>query len=721
MAATVRGEAVRVAASPSGSCGTSTLAEARAIHLNVSSPEKPIGSLTPAGNTLHSTEERLRLLVEQVTEYAIFMLDPEGRVASWNLGASRIKGYAPEEIIGQHFSKFYRPEDRWKCAYELEVALKEGRVEDEGLRVRKDGSTFWANVVITALRDPSGKHIGFGKVTRDLSERRRAQEALARSEERLRLMIESVRDYAIFMLDPEGVVSTWNVGAERITGYRADQILGRHFSKFYPEEDVRAGKCERELREAVRVGRFEDEDWRVRQDGSRYWANVIITPIRDVDGTLHGFAKVTRDLSERRRHEEARIELARAEEARKVAESNEERARALAEDLRRARDRAEQATRLKDEFLATVSHELRTPLNAILGWARLLQSGGVQPDRVDRAIETIVRNASAQNQLIDDLLDVSRIITGQLRLDVDYVDVNQVLTAALDAVRPAAEAKAITLQAVLNPDAGIIKGDAARLQQVFWNLLVNAVKFTPKGGRVHIVLKRQDSNVHVEVADTGQGIAPSFLPHVFERFSQQDGTQARRAGGLGLGLAIVKHLTELHGGNVEAHSDGEGSGATFVIRLPVIPVRVSRNDSALAGEATEGLSFPSELAGLKVLVLDDEQDARDLVQAVLTTAGAKVTLASNVRDALAAVREHKPDVIVSDIGMPGEDGYAFMRTLRSMSREEGSRTPALALTAFARAEDRRKALAAGYQNHAAKPIEPQELLLVVANLAGRYA
>jgi PAS domain S-box-containing protein len=687
-----------------------------------STPPNPDQDLLAAETRLESGEERFRLLVEQLSDYAVFALDANGFVSTWNLGARRIKGYSADEIIGKHFSNFYRPDDRWKCDVELAAAIKDGRVEDEGWRVRKDGTLFWANVVITALRNRTGELIGFAKVTRDLTERRRVQEELARSEERLRLMIESVKDYAIFMLDPSGHVTTWNVAAQRIKGYRADEIIGQHFSKFYPEADVRDGKCERELRDATKVGRFEDEDWRVRKDGSRFWANVIITPIRDPEGTLQGFAKVTRDLSERKRHEEERIDLARAEEARRVAEANEDRAQSLIEELRRARDKAEQATRLKDEFLATVSHELRTPLNAMLGWARLLQTEGLTPEKSARAVETIVRNAVVQSKLIDDLLDVSRIITGQLRLDIDFINVNQVLLAAIDAVKPAADAKGIRLQMVLDPDPGALKGDAARLQQVFWNLLVNAVKFTPRGGRVHVTLQRQDSSVQIEVADSGQGISKEFLPSVFDRFSQQDSTNTRRAGGLGLGLSIVKHLIELHGGTVAAHSDGEGTGATFVLRLPLIPVRASRSEPpASAVSSVENLSFPSGLAGLSLLVLDDEEDARELVQTVLTQAGASVSLAATADQALAAVRQHKPDVIVSDIGMPGEDGYSFIRKLRSLPREEGGRIPALALTAYARADDRRKALAAGYQNHAAKPIEPQELLLVIANLAGRFA
>ncbi|HEX3344269.1 MAG TPA: PAS domain S-box protein [Polyangiaceae bacterium] len=669
----------------------------------------------------HEGEDRFRLLLESVVDYGIFMLDVHGNVTSWNRGAQRMKQYTAPEIIGRHFSIFYPAEEvkAGKCENELATARREGRFEEEGWRIRKDGTRFWSNVVITAMNDDGGHLVGFAKVTRDLTERRRAEDDLRRSEERLRLLIASVKDYAIFVLDPTGHVVTWNPGAERLKGYRAEEIIGRHFSTFYPEEDIRAGKCEYELEGALLHGRFEDEGWRLRKDGSRFWANVVITPIREADGQLLGFAKVTRDLSERRQHEEERIELARTEEARRIAEENEKRSRTMALELREARDRAEEGTRLKDEFLATVSHELRTPLNSILGWGRMLQAGTLSPEKQAHAVNTIMRNAAAQNQLIDDLLDLSRIIAGQLRIDVELVDVNRLVAAAMDIVRPAADAKGITFQWSLNVEAGFIRGDAGRLQQVLWNLFSNAVKFTPRGGRVDVALRRHESSVEIEVTDTGKGIAPDFVPRMFDRFSQEERGGSRKTGGLGLGLAIVKHLVELHGGTVEAHSEGEGKGARFVVRLPVAPVRPARSASATAGD--DAFSFPAELAGLHVLVLDDEPDARELVQAVLERGGAKVTLAASVAQALDRIRESPPHVIVSDIGMPDEDGYVFIRKLRALPRAEGGRIPAVALTAFARAEDRRRALVEGFQNHAAKPIEPQELVIVVANLAGRFA
>jgi PAS domain S-box-containing protein len=679
-------------------------------------------AISQTGLSAREGQDRFRLLIESVIDYGIFMLDTQGRVASWNAGAERLKGYSAADIIGKHFSTFYRPDEAasGKCERELEIAAHEGRFEEEGWRVRKDSSLFWANVVITAIRGETGELLGYAKVTRDLTERKSAEEELKRSEERLRLLITSVKDYAIFVLDPGGHVATWNTGAERLKGYTAEQIIGQHFSRFYPEADVKAGKCELELDVAARDGRFEDEGWRIRRDGTRFWANVVISPIVDAGGILLGFAKVTRDLSERKRHEEERLSLARAEEGRRIAEEHQTRTQALAESLRRARDRAEESTRLKDEFLATVSHELRTPLNAILGWSRMLRAGSLDADKVSRAIDSILRNAISQNQIIDDLLDVSRIIAGQLRLDVDVLEINQIVAAAVDVVRPAAEAKGVELQVLLDPEAGAIRGDAGRLQQVLWNLLNNAVKFTPRAGTVTVTLRRESSAIRIEVSDTGKGIAPEFMARLFDRFTQEDAGISRTTGGLGLGLAIVKHLVELHGGTVAAHSAGESKGSTFIVTIPIAAVNTTRVVPQPASAEQETVSFPAELAGLHVLVVDDELDARELVQIVLEQGGATVGLASSVAQALDAIASRKPDVIVSDIGMPDEDGYAFIRKLRALPREQGGRIPAIALTAYARAEDRRRALGAGFQNHAAKPIEPQELVLVIANLVGRY-
>lgn len=1129
--------------------------------------------------------ERFRLLVEQVTEYAIFMLDVSGYVLTWNAGAERIKGYRPEEIIGRHFSAFYRPEDAWKCATELEVASRTGRVEDEGYRVRKDGSLFWANVVITCLHDEKGAIVGFAKVTRDLTERKRAEEALRQSDERFRLLVESVKDYAIFMLDPDGHVATWNVGAERINGYRADEIIGQHFSRFYPEDEVRAGKCEYELECATRDGRFEDEGYRLRKDGSRFWANVVITALHGPTGKLVGFTKVTRDLTERRAAETERLhlgqlareriraltvlsealagtrtaedvgqavvthaptllqadtatlylldeatrelvlvaergcnpavlaqvrriapasgnpsyaigtgqagavwietpeeyaaffpELARisaegprarafacvplvaegevtgmlgigffeprrfgederefigtfvrqtaqalaraqrlgaeraaaalaerlrvwlattmrsigdaviatdaagsitlmngvaesitgyteaesrgkpltdvfrivnertratvpnpvekvletggivglanhtvlvrrdgreipiddsgapiradnggpvegvvlvfrdvterkreetrraflaeaasvlsqsldyeitvgriaelavprladwcavdlvvegetrpkrlavahvdpakvalakeldakypprpdatngvphvlktgraelyreiddallvascedeehlrlaralrlrsamivplvakghvlgamsfvfADSARRYDEADlavaEELARACASAIenailytseQRARRSADVANRAKDEFLAVVSHELRTPLNAIMGWAKLL----TRPDFDDRrrlgALETIERNSVAMAQLIEDLLDMSRVISGKMRLEVEPVEPAHVVESALDTVRPAAAAKGIELTARFDPDVPPITADATRLQQIVWNLLSNAIKYTSKGGHAHLELKKAGSTIEIVVTDSGKGISPKFLPFVFEAFRQEDASASRTRGGLGLGLAITKQLVELHGGHVGVESAGEGQGSTFTVSLPIAAVAMTQSVPGRAGrQIRTDATFerPPQLHGLRVLVVDDEEDARRLVGTILQDCGCKVTLASGVEEALRRLSETAPDILLSDIGMPEEDGYDLIEKVRALPRERGGAIPAAALTAYARPEDRRRLLNAGYSIHLAKPVEPAELVAVVTTLS----
>src|SRR5580698_9670697 len=505
------------------------------------------------GENLRQSEERFKLLVESVRDYAIFMLDPQGHVLTWNAGATRFKGYRAEEIIGQHFSRFYPPEEvaRGLPEHELQVAAKEGAFEDEGWRVKKDGSLFWANVVITAMRDPDGELVGFAKVTRDLTQRRAHEEDLRRSEERFRLLIEGVADYAIFMLDPNGRVATWNVGAERIKGYTASDIIGQHFSIFYPEDARASGWPEHELQEASEKGSFVDNGWRVRKDGTTFWANVTITALRDDAGQLLGYAKLTRDLTESKRIEAMELANQQREE--------------MLDAERNARMAAQRATRIKDEFLATLSHELRTPLSAILGWTQALlrKEPPRGPDEQKRSVEVIHRNARAQIQLIDDLLDLSRIMTGKIRLDLHQVSLASIVEAAVDSAIPSAEAKGIRLKAILSSNSDIVSADSARLQQVVWNLLTNAIKFTPKGGQVQVLLQRVNSHLELSVSDTGVGIPASFIDQVFDRFSQRDSSSTRQHGGLGLGLAICKQLVELHGGMIRAASPGDGEGSTF--------------------------------------------------------------------------------------------------------------------------------------------------------------
>ncbi|MFL6230971.1 MAG: ATP-binding protein [Pyrinomonadaceae bacterium] len=404
------------------------------------------------------------------------------------------------------------------------------------------------------------------------------------------------------------------------------------------------------------------------------------------------------------------------------------RARRRQYDVREHIAAAEAASRLKDEFLATVSHELRTPLTAVLGWVHLLRTGQLDDQHAERAVETIERNARSQVQLIDDLLDVSRIITGKLRLDVRLLDPASPVESAVEAVLPAADSKNIRIQKVLDAGGGSISGDASRLQQIVWNLLANAIKFTPAGGRVVVRLTRAESHVEISVTDDGEGISREFLPYVFDRFRQADGTTTRRFGGLGLGLAIVRHLVELHGGTVEVESGGKGSGSTFMVRLPLMPVyqreagagRERAAAVAVVGEAASPVvECPENLDGLKVLVVDDEADTLEIIRVSLGQCGAEVTTARSSAEALDLLGRDSPDIIVSDIGMPAEDGYEFIRKVRLLPPERGGRVPAIALTAYARAEDRLRVLRSGYQMHVAKPVELTERVAIVANVAGR--
>ncbi|WP_147446584.1 response regulator [Corallococcus sp. CA047B] len=384
---------------------------------------------------------------------------------------------------------------------------------------------------------------------------------------------------------------------------------------------------------------------------------------------------------------------------------------------------AEQANRAKDEFLAAVSHELRTPLMAMLGWTRMLRSGQLAPEKHARALEAVERNTQVQTQLIEDLLDVSRIITGKLRLEIQTVNPGDCIEAALDSVRHAAEAKGVTLHSDRSPDVGSLHGDSDRIQQMVWNLLSNAIKFTPKGGQVTVRLRRAEGNVRIDVEDTGQGIPRGYLSQIFERFWQVDGSSTRKHGGLGLGLAIVRHLTDLHGGSIEAFSEGEGQGSRFTLTLPLAKATTGKVELPLP--STARLDIPllpmTVLQGLQVLVVDDEPDARELLSVVLEGRGAVVITAASAREGFEKLRLFRPQVVLSDIGMPGEDGYSLIRRLRALPVDQGGQTPAIALTAFARMEDRTRALLAGFQMHVPKPIDPAELVSVLATVTGRNA
>ncbi len=653
---------------------------------------------------LQQSEETFRLLVASVKDYAIFFLDPSGTIMTWNAGAERIKGYAPQEIIGRHFSVFYPEADirSGKPAMELEVARETGRYEDEGWRLRKDGTRFWANVVITAVYDESGKLRGFGTVTRDLSKRREADEKLRQSEEMFRLLVASVRDYAIFLLDPKGHVMTWNAGAERIKGYAPREIIGHHFSEFYTEEDKRDGKPARELEIARESGSVEDEGWRVRKNGTRFWANVIITAVFDERRTLRGFTKVTRDMTERKRAEEVQQAFLEQREARLQAEEERRRAEASFRV-------AQEANRAKDEFLMTLSHELRTPLTSILGWARLLPTMKPEDQEFADAVGSINRSAQLQARLIDDVLDVSRIVSGKLRLTVEDVEIEEVLASAVETVSPSADAKMIRIETTFGPQLGSIVADATRLQQIVWNLLTNAVKFTPKSGRIMLRARRTASHLQVDITDSGAGIDPRFLPHVFEPFRQAENPNTRVHGGLGLGLSIVRYLVEAHGGTVAAESAGRDQGSTFTVTLPLGALTSARHEPIVFSALPSAADLPKKLGGLTILLIDDDEESRRLVYTVLTRAGAQVTATASGPQALEAIKQHTPDIVITDIAMPHMDGYTLARKIR----EQLPNQKIVALSAFP--AGRAGMLDTPFDAYLFKPIEPVELVNAIAS------
>ncbi len=553
---------------------------------------------------------------------------------------------------------------------------------------------------------------------------RQSQEKLHQSEQRYRLFVEGVKEYAIFMLDANGLFLNWNIGAERILGYREAEIIGRHFRHIFTPEAIERGRPEQVLTIAVSEGFSKENRWHIRKDGTHFWAHCVIIPLRDKDGNLRGFSKIMQDLTERKHAEEEREQLLLREQA--------------------ARAEAEAANHSKDDFLAIVSHELRTPMTAILGWVGMLQTGRLDEDRAKDALETIERNANLQMQLIEDLLDISRIVQGNLSLNFGRVNLVEAIAQALEVVQPVADAKSIQIESALDTSLEPIWGDSDRLQQVVLNLLSNAIKFTPDGGRVEVGLsvvgngqgasgigKKTNSQspipyAQITVSDTGKGISPEFLPYVFDRFRQADSTSTRSNKGLGLGLAITRHLVELHGGTIGVESQGIGQGATFTVKLPLtraVPslLDTQTNDAdqiqpPTIGEQTKQLDNPPKLDGLRVLVVDDEADARKWISTVLEECGAEVIAVGSGGEALAAIKQFRPDVLVSDISMPDEDGYTLIRKIRGLEPKMGGRIPAVALTGYARVEDYRQAIAAGFQLHVAKPVRAAELVAVVASL-----
>jgi PAS domain S-box-containing protein len=627
--------------------------------------------------------------------------EPPWRLSYASEGGGPLTGYEFEDFQawGVSWGSLVHPEDVGAVAAGMEAAIGAREPFTLSYRIRtRAGEERWVWDRGRGLFSAEGQLLAMEGFVADVTAQRRAEE----ERHKMVHVVERSSDF-IGIADTEGRMLFVNEAGLKMVGLESlEAARGTRILDYFTDADrpfAEGTILPVMLREGRWGGEYRFRHFQTGQAVPTYYD--VFTLRHPQTGALQGIATVTRDITQEKRQEAERAALLEREKA--------------------ARAESERANQLKDEFLATVSHELRTPLTAMLGWVQMLRTGTLPDHKRQRALETVERNARAQAQLIEDLLDVSRIMSGKLKLEVETVEMHAIVEQALESVRPAADAKGIHLQAELDA-AGSVLGDAHRLQQVVWNLLSNAVKFTSKGGRVQVRVERQEASVDITVTDTGTGIPPAFLPHVFERFRQAEGGTSRQYGGLGLGLSIVKNLVEMHGGTVSVHSEGEGRGAAFTVRLPLLsPVRQDETPEPSPREAPlrEAAACPPELSGLHVLVVDDEEDTREMLRALLEGCHARVTCASSAAQGLMLLQEHRPDALVSDIGMPGEDGYTFIRKVRALNREQGGRTPAVALTAYARMEDRTRALLAGFQSHCPKPVEPLELMAVLASLCSQ--
>jgi PAS domain S-box-containing protein len=624
---------------------------------------------------LRHSEERFRSLTEGVKDYAIFMLDPKGFVSTWNAGARQIKGYEANEIIGSHFSRFYPPEalKRGLPDYELRTAIVDGRFADEGWRLRKDGSRFWANVIITAVRDASGTLVGFSKITKDLTQRKAHDERLRLSEERFRLLVDGVTEYALIMLDENGIVSSWNAGAQRIKGYRADEILGKHYSRFYTPEDVAANKPWQQLARARAEGRMSDEGWRVRQDRSLYWAGTTITALYDAEGRLHGFAKMTQDLTERRRSE------------------------TLVDNTQRMH-----------EFIAMLAHELRNPVAPIRNAVALMGRKGISGPTLEAMRQTIDRQSAHLARLLDELLDVNRVARGEFAIHKESQDILEVLTRAVESSQPIIDARGHRLLVELPDGPLCVHGDATRLIQAFVNILNNAAKYTPDGGEITLRAAARQTEIEIRIRDNGEGIAAQHLERIFDLYVQIDPNKKGTLGGLGVGLALVRRVVELHAGHVYAHSPGLGQGTELVVRLPLATRGLRAVEPAAVTE-------PGTRRALQVLVVDDNRDAADTLSALVQSMDHNCQAVYDGESALRLAESFKPDVVFMDIGLPHVSGYQIAQELRKQPHEP---QPLLvAVTGWGQETDRRQALGSGFDLHFAKPVSETTIHAVLNKAA----
>lgn len=693
-------------------------------------------------------------------EDAIVSKTLEGIITSWNKSAQRIFGYAPEEIIGKSILTLIPP-DRHDEETLIISKIKSGeRVEHyETIRVTKDGRLINVSLTISPIKAPDGTIIGASKIARDISARKQAEAKLKEQSEILET-INRIGQVLSAELDQEKLVQALTDAATNLTGaefgsffynvYQADGgsymlyslsgVPREMFSNFpmpratelfgptfRGEDTIRLDDVHKDPRYGKNAPYFGMPKGHLPV--TSYLAVPVVSRSNQVIGGLffgHSKAGVFTEAHQRI-IEGLAAQTAIAMDNARLYDQAQKAIKEREEALRReeqARQQAEIASRSKDEFLGLLSHELRKPLNAILGWTRMLTSTEMNEATINNAIKTIDRNARLQARLIEDMLDISRIMSGKLRLDTQPVDLTTVIHAAVETLRPAAEAKEIRVYVVLDYGAGLILGDSVRLQQIVWNLLSNAIKFTPKRGSVKVFLERINSHLELTVSDTGTGIDEEFLPYVFDRFRQADSSTTKKYGGLGLGLAIVKQLAELHGGSVEATNRKDEQGAIFTVRFPVMVVRQVTEQKGsdlarvhpVAGGGEIAFDCPPDLTGIKILAVDDEPDARFLLTTILERCQAEVKTCESAAEAVELLEEFKPDILVSDIGMPEEDGYSLIKRVRAAEQGTSKRIPAIALTAFARVEDRLKALSAGFNMHVPKPVEPAELAMVISSL-----
>ncbi len=614
---------------------------------------------------LRSSERNLRLLIDAIQDYAIFSLNPDGVITSWNQGAQRIKGYSADEAIGQHFSMFYPPQARalnWPQE-ELGRARAFGRFEDEGWRLRKNGHRIWANVVISAIVDEQGTLLGYTKVTRDLTERRRHEEHLRERERNFRLLIDGVKDHAMFLLDRNGRIRTWNVGAQRVLGYTEEDAIGRDIRTLYTEKDQASGRPTAELAATSHASFLRVEGWRCKADGTELWVEVASSALFDATHQLDGFVQVIRDLTERLR-----------------AETLENEGRRIS------------------QFIALLSHELRNPLAPIQNAVTVLNKVTDNPE-LQWCAQVISRQAAHMKRLVDDLLDVSRITIGKIHIEDARVDLNAVIAMAVDALRAAAAEHSHTIVMHLPATLLVVQGDATRLHQVVTNLLVNAMKFTPPHGRIEVSAQVLQAMACVQISDTGIGMSDALLKHVFEPFVQGPGALDRSGGGLGIGLTLVKSIVELHGGTVTASSKGHAQGSTISLTLPLC-------DNGELVEETN-LPPPAVRRATKILIVDDNKDSAESLALMLRLDGHEVHTANDGPQALALAEQIQPAVIVLDIGLPTMNGYEVARRLKKLRLNPDLRL--IALTGYGQEDDLRAASEAGFERHLTKPVDATEL------------